>query len=727
MSFPHYSQLEYSDCGATCLRIILKYYKKNSSLPYLRELCQTTRVGVSMKDLVNAAQVLHFEALTVLCTQEWLEENAVLPCIIHWKQEHFVVLYKISNGYYYISDPGFGKVKLKAEHFNLWWKDSAEKGIALLLEPRDDFNDLQLDTISFRKVFQGALTYYRSALENQYRNLAILFLIIAAGSTLIYLFPKTMQMMVDNGIKGKNVGILWSILWFQLSIVLGQTLLNWLQGWLRVKISMDVSVRMVTQLLHKIIKLPVKYFDLKTPTDIFQRIEDQKHIERFISEQLLQTVFSAVLTVILGARLFAFSAVIGTVFFSVSLLSIAWLFLFYRFRRQIDYTNFRLSSENHNLVTEMITGMVEIKVNNSQHKKISQWSDLQAKIFSLKKRTLHLSIYQNFGVQFITQLKNIVITFISAYWVINGHLTLGAMLSIGYIIGLLSSPIESLASFSQSAQDAQLSLTRLDEIMSRENEVTEKQSAVGSIESCISINNLVFKYEGSYQNPVLTKVNVKIPVGKVTAIVGNSGSGKTTLVKLLLSFYQPTSGNITLDNKDLNSLNPEDWRERCGIVLQDGYIFSGTIADNIAVGEQKPDMDKLWTAARIACIEDFIMDLPMRFNSKVGNTGVGISGGQKQRILIARAVYKNPDFIFLDEATSALDSNNEKRIMANLTDFFRGKTVIIIAHRLSTVKNADQILVLDGGKVSETGHHQQLTQQRGRYFELVKNQLELGN
>jgi ATP-binding cassette subfamily B protein len=728
MSFPHYSQLEYSDCGATCLKIILKYYNKKSSLGQLRDLCETTRAGVSVGDLVNAANKLRFETVSLLCTSQWLIENAVLPCIIHWKQDHFVVLYKITDKYFYISDPAFGKIRLKHDVFANWWKEDAEKGIALFLEPKADFNELQLVSSTFKERVGRSFSYFKDAVKDQHGLIGALLLIIIFSSAIIYVFPKTMQTVIDKGIQRKNVTILWSVLGFQLALIFGQNLFNWIQGWVRVKFSMRISVKMITQLLLKVIRLPVRFFDSRVPTDIFQRIEDQKNVELFISEQLIQTIVSVVLTIVLTVRLFGYNTDIGCIFSILSIVSVSWVFMFYRLRRQLDYTNFRLNSENHNLVNEIIHGMVDVKVNNAQDKKISQWKRLQTKIFVLKNRVLQLGVYQNIGVQLLTQLKNVFITFLCAYLVIKGQLSIGTMLSIGYITGLLSNPIDSLANFSRTIQDAQLSLTRLDEIMQRKNEVIEDAGYL-DVEPMqkIELRNVSFKYEGSSQPYVLSDINIEIPIGKVTAIVGSSGSGKSTIFKLLLNFYTPQKGNILIDETNFELMNPEKWREQCGIVLQDGYIFSGTFADNIAVGDTQPDMEKLINAARIACLIGFIEKLPLQFNTKIGNTGMGLSGGQKQRLLIARAIYKNPKYLFLDEATSSLDSNNERQIMQNLDEFFKGRTVVIIAHRLSTVKNADQIIVIENGRLEETGHHRELTRVKGKYFQLVKNQLELGN
>jgi ATP-binding cassette, subfamily B, bacterial len=727
MGFPHFSQLEYSDCGATCLKIILKYYNKSCSLDYLRDLCNTTRSGVTMSDLVVAAQKLHFETISVLCTTDWLIENAVLPCIVHWKQEHFVVLYKATKNYFYISDPAYGKIKLARRVFENWWKENSEKGIVLFLEPTESLKEIKLPSSGFGESFKRSLTYYREATQNQSRVFLGILLLVALGSLVMYVFPMTMQMIIDKGVGPKNVSVLWYALAFQLALVFGQMLFGWLQGWLRVRLSMNVSVRMITKLILKVVKLPVRFFDIKVPTDIFQRIDDQKHIEHFISEQLVQTFFSVIITICLCLRLFSYNLLIGLVFTALSIVSVLWIFLFFRLRRQLDYTNFRLNSENHNLVNEIIYGMVEIKINNAQDKKVGQWQELQKRIFSLKKKILNLGVYQSIGVQLLTQIKNVVITFLCALWVVNGELTLGTMLSIGYITGLLANPIDSLANFSHAAQEAQLAFSRLDEIRSRDDEVKPGQKVLSAGPyKRVTFNNVSFKYEGSINQNVIDDLCITFPVGKVTAIVGNSGSGKTTLLKLLLCFYNPQQGSILLDDLDFKSLNPESWRQNCGIVLQDGFIFSGTIAENISIGEEHPNVERLWEAARIACIDEFISMLPMKFNTKIGNTGIGISGGQRQRILIARAVYKNPNFIFFDEATSSLDANNERKIMENLAVFFKGKTVVVIAHRLSTVKNADQIIVLDGGRVSETGTHETLTRVKGKYYELVRNQLELG-
>lgn len=723
--FPHFSQLEYSDCGATCLKMILKFYGKDCSLEYLRELCQTTREGVSMSDISKAAQKLKFSVLPILSTNRWFKENVVLPCIIHWKQDHFVVLYKIKNGNFYISDPAYGKVKLKQDVFYSWWKENSERGIALFLEPTSGFEELTLPYNKYMTTFKKIRDFFKTVTKNQRKLFVWISFTMAMLLVIVYVFPRTIQLVYDKGIHEKNVSVLISILAFQLLLVVGQAVFTWMQNWFRVKASMNINIKMLSLLLYKIIKLPIRFFDIKTPTDILQRINDQRNIEVFITQDLLQIIFSLIMAFVLAIRLFLYNTTVGIIFSTLTIVSVFWVALFYKWRQRLDYTNFRLASENYNLVNEFIYGMIEIKINEAQHKKISQWDDLQKRMLNLKMRSLKLGVYQNTGVQILTQLKNIIITLFCAYAVIQGAFTMGVMLSVGYIVGMLVAPIDSIVGFSKSAQDAQLSFIRLDEILSRENEVKADNVNMPSLTKGVFVKDVFFKYDGGGHNFVIKGVNFVIPLNKTTAIVGSSGSGKSTLLKLLLNFYQPQKGNILLDETELSKINPEQWRRQCGIVLQDGYIFSGTIGENIALGDSIPDGIRLYEAANVACLTDFIETLPMKFDTKIGGTGSGISGGQKQRILIARAVYQNPNFIFFDEATSNLDSNNERKIMRNLTSFFINKTVIIIAHRLSTVKRADQIIVLEDGHIKEVGTHGELLANRDKYYDLIRDQLEL--
>lgn len=678
-----------------------------------------------MADISNAAQKLKFSVLPILSNSRWFKENVVLPCIIHWKQDHFVVLYKIRKGYFYISDPAYGKIRLKQDVFYNWWKENSERGIVLFLEPTDGFEDLILPYNKHITSLKNASNFFKTVTKNQRKFFVWILLTMVVLLTIVYVFPKTIQLVYDKAIHEKDVSILISILAFQLLLILGQAVFTWMQNWFRVKASMNINIKMLSLLLYKIIKLPVRFFDIKIPTDILQRINDQKNIEVFITEHLLQIIFSLVMAVILAIRLFLYNTTVGLIFSTITIVSVFWVSLFYKWRRRLDYTNYRLASENYNLINEFIYGMVEIKINEAQDKKINQWNDLQKRMFHLKMKSLQLGVYQNTGVQILTQLKNILITLFCAYAVIKGSFTMGIMLSVGYIVGMLAAPIDSIVDFSKSVQSAQLSFMRLDEILSRDNEVKIDNVNMPTLNKGVFVKDVFFKYDGGGHTFVIKGVNFTIPLNKTTAIVGSSGSGKSTLLKLLLNFYQPQKGNIFMDETELFKINPEQWRRQCGIVLQDGYIFSGTIGENIALGDTNPDKNRLWEAANVACLNEFIEKLPMKFDTKIGSTGTGISGGQKQRILIARAVYQNPKFIFFDEATSNLDSNNERKIMKNLASFFINKTVIIIAHRLSTVKRADQIIVLEDGHIKEVGTHERLITNKDKYFDLIRDQLEL--
>ncbi|MGO4293374.1 peptidase domain-containing ABC transporter [Chitinophaga sp. RAB17] len=726
--FPHFTQLEFSDCGPTCLKIILKYYGKDCSLAHLRDICAVTRAGITMGDLITAARVLHFNATVYQMTVESLTRNKILPCILHWKQDHFVVLYKISEkGYFYISDPGYGRIKMPAREFLRMWQGNNEKGVALLLIPTEEFLTAPFPPVQKWEGLKKGLTFTAHHLREHRGKLLLLIVFLLLSTSLAYLLPITMQQLVDKGINPKNINVVWAVLLFQGGILMGQILFDWLRGLIGVRFSTQVSMEVVSQFLYKLIRLPVRFFDNRMNADILQRIDDQQRIELFLTQRIIQTLFSIVLITILSVRLLHYNAPVFPVFFFMSAFSITWIFLFQAQRKNIDYYNFRLASENRNAQMELITGMREVKINNAQHNKVSTWRKIQLELYQLKLQSLRLNLYQTMGVSAITQLKNIIINALCAVWVIRGDITIGEMMGIGYITGMLSAPIESLADFMRIAQEAIISVERIDEIHRKEDENNaDKIPPPDVIHDGIFLEDVSFKYDGSYQPYVLKNISLHIPKGQITAIVGSSGSGKTTLLKLLLGFYSLQNGRISIDKTDMRNVNTDHWRNRCGIVMQDGYIFSGTILENIALSDDTPDIQRLWEALRIACLDDFINSLPMKFNTKIGNSGADLSGGQKQRILIARAVYKNPDFLYLDEATSSLDARNEKAIINNLDSFMKNKTVVIVAHRLSTVKNADQIIVLEKGEIIEHGTHTELVQSRNKYFELIRNQLELG-
>lgn len=725
--FPHYSQVEHSDCGAVCLKIILKYYGKKCDLKFLRELTQVTRSGITLQDINNASKQLQFSTNPIRANIEGLKANVHLPCILHWEQEHFIVLYKIKKNKFYISDPSFGKLKLKEDEFNkLWTNLNNEGGIAIELKPKKDFNSIELP--KEKNNFFGLLIFIKSILVNQTNKIFWLFLVIGLSTIISYVFPQTIKNLFDKGYSTKDINILWTIFGFQLLLFFGQAIVNLIQNFIGIHFSTQVSIKMLTNLLQKTIKLPIYFFENRLYSDILQKIEEQSKIEQLLTKQLISTIFSFFLFVALAIRLMVYNIYLALGFIFLTLFSVFWMFIFYNKRKAIDYYSFKLISENKNHLIEMITGMVSIKISNAQYLKIDKWKSLQNKIYSLKVRSLILDNYQNYATSFFKQLFTLSITFLCSYWVISNKMSIGEMLSIGYIIGLISQPIENIILFVRSFQDSKLVYNRTQEIYKNEDENINLSDGKNEIVlNDISINNLNFKYYGGNQPYVLKNISTKIPNGKVTAIVGESGSGKTTLLKLLLSFYPINEGEILIGDIQLLKLNHDWWRKQCGVVMQDGYIFSGTIGDNISMEGDNWDEEKLIKACTIACIYDFIISLPLGFKTKIGNAGNDLSGGQKQRIFIARAVYSNPHFLLFDEATSSLDAKNETLIMRNLKEVFKGKTVIIIAHRLSTVKNADNIIVLKKGQIVETGNHRELVYNKGVYYNLVKNQLELGS
>jgi ATP-binding cassette subfamily B protein len=719
------------DCGPTCLRMILHQYGKKYSLAELRTLCQVTRSGVTLQDITNAAKQVGFETLAgMLNTTELCQ--VPLPCILHWNQEHFVVLYQIDkkrNGdnIFYIADPGYGKIKLSVEEFKKQWQPNNTKGVALLLEPDANFNDIVPQPIeeNYWRHIGLFLNKYLIAQKTKISAICALLLLATLSS---WAFPYLLTYMIDNGVNKGNINIVWWVLAAQMVLFTSQMIADWIRGLVSVHLSMQLSMNIILDFLKKLVRLPIGFFDNRLYTDILQRLEDHSHIEGFLSYMVVQFLFSLLTFSFLSYTLAKYNVVIFLIFIALSILSTAWIFLFLNKRQMIDYARFRIRADNRNVITETIMGMTEVKINNAQNGKLDQLHNFQKKLYLLNVDSTNLLYYQQIGVYGINQLKGIIITFLCAYWVIHDQMSLGIMISISYILGQLNGPVQNFVDFFRSAQDAKIAFSRLDEIQRKDDENNNRKTAPPAlIKEGIRLKNVWFKYDGSHSPYVLQDTSLFIPKGKVTAIVGESGSGKTTLLKLLLNFYNPQKGNILIDNVDMSQINADKWRELCGIVLQDGHIFSGTIAENIALGIKNPDIERLHNVCQMTCLSDFVATLPLALDTKIGKAGMELSGGQKQRILIARAIYKNPAFLFLDEATSALDANNEKVITENLSSFYKGKTVVVIAHRLSTVKNADQIITLHQGKIIEIGSHIQLTQQKGYYYDLVKNQLELGN
>lgn len=728
-SFPFYKQPGAKDCGPTCLRIISRFYGKNIPLQQIRNLSETTREGSSLLGLSEAAENLGFKSLGIQIDFKTLVEEVPLPCIVHWNKQHFVVVYKIDKTQtVYISDPSYGLITYTKEEFIKSWignnaDENTEEGVVLLLETTPTFfkND-------FKEEESKASFSFLSKYLLKYKSLVIQLAIgLLAGSLLSLIVPFLTQSIVDVGIQNQDLNFIYLVLLAQVMLFLGRMGIEVIRSWILLHLSTRINISIISDFFIKLMKLPISFFDTRMTGDIMQRINDHHRIEQLLTSSSLNTLFSLVNLVIYSLVLLFYDYRLFLIYLIGASFYVIWLLFFLNKRKELDYKRFSQVSQEQSKVIELINGMQEIKMHNAEKQKRWGWEFLQVKLFKLRIKSLSLEQWQSVGGNFINQIKDILVSFLSAKLVLSGNLTLGMMLSVQYIIGQLNSPLIQLIDFIKQTQDAKISLERLGEIHDKEDEENiEEQYASEIPQKDIEIKDISFRYIGS-DSFVFKNLNLTIPYQKTTAIVGASGSGKTTLLKLLMKFYEPNTGEIKLGNTNLKNISPRFWREHCGVVMQDGYIFNETIAENIAVGEDYIDKNKLRKSVEIANIKDFIEELPLSYNTKIGNEGIGISGGQKQRLFIARAVYKSPEYIFFDEATSALDANNERIIMENLEQFFKGKTAIVIAHRLSTVKHADKIIVLDKGKVVEEGTHKELVTLKGEYYRLVKNQLELGS
>lgn len=770
-NFFFYKQFDAMDCGPTCLHMVAKYYGKNISLQSTKEKTQIGKEGVNLLGISEAAEAIGFRTQAVRLSYQALISKAKLPAILHWNQNHFVVLYKVKKKKIFIADPAKSLIWLSPEEFKKSWisnkKEGQEEGIALLLEPSPKFHENAGDAeerkssgLAFKNIFNYIFPYKKLIFQ--------LFIGLGVASLLQLFLPFLTQSVVDTGVNTGNIHFVYIVLLAQLALFAGRLVIEFVRGWILLHISTRINISILTDFLIKLMKLPVSFFDSKHTGDILQRMNDHSRIESFLTGTSLNVLFSLINLLIFSIVLIIFNTGIFAVFALASVLYSLWVIVFLKKRRILDYKRFAVAAKEQSATIQMVQGMQEIKLNGVERSMRWNWESLQAKLFLLSMKGLSLNQWQQAGAFFINEGKNIFITFLSAKAVIDGQMTLGSMLAVQYIIGQLNSPIEQMIGFVQSAQNAKISMERLNEIHTMENEEPEEKNLLQELpatfsrrlvggkmpvtsslfaqndssaqeestsihyngdiqDACIVFENVSFIYPGAGNDPVLRNINLTIPKGKTTAIVGVSGSGKTTLLKLLLKFYEPQQGEIKLDATSLSQISHKVWRGHCGVVMQESYIFSDTIAKNIAVGLEKPGMERLRHAAEIANARDFIEELPLGYNTKIGAEGTGISMGQKQRILIARAVYRDPEFIFFDEATNSLDANNESIILRKLDSFFNGRTVVIVAHRLSTVKNADQIIVLDQGVIAEKGTHQELTALRGEYYTLVKNQLELGN
>lgn len=730
--FPLYTQHDAMDCGPTCLRMIAAFYGKGYPQAYLREQCFITNEGVSMLGISEAAEKIGFHTIGVQVDTDKLTEDVPLPCILHWNQKHFVVLYRIrktrNDTLFYIADPAGSKIKFNKEEFMRCWISSrnGEKktGVALCLEPTPEFYNSCTydDEPADRKNFAFLFSYLKP-----YKGLiAQLFIGLTVGSLLQLILPFLTQSVVDFGITNQNIGFIYLVLLAQLVLVISSTSVEFIRGWILLHIGMRVNISLISDYLAKLMRLPVAYFDTKMTGDILQRINDHTRIQSFLTNTSLATLFSIVNVAVFGMIILFYNVMIFCIFFGGSLLYVAWVWIFMKQRATLDHKMFAQNAANQSNMVQLVNGMQEIKLNACEQRKRWEWEHIQARIYRITVKGLALAQYQQSGAILINQLKNVIITALVATLVTKGKITLGMMLSIQYIIGQLNSPIDQLIGFFQQYQDARLSLDRLQEVYEKKDEVDSGKALIRNItDSDIEIKDLTFRYDKLCDKPVLDNINILIPKDKTTAIVGLSGSGKTTLLKMILGFYKPDNGEIIVGNSNIENYDKRTWRKNCGIVMQDGFIFSDSIANNIAPGAEHIDEERMMTAADTANIREFIEELPLGYNTKIGAEGHGLSMGQKQRILIARAVYKNPKYIFMDEATNSLDANNESIIMRRLASFMHGRTAIVIAHRLSTVRDADNILVMEDGKIREQGSHQELIAMKGVYYTLVKNQLNV--
>lgn len=731
-SFPLTLQHDSMQCGIACLQMICKYFGRDYTLSALSKHCFATTEGVSLLGISEAADTLGLHTLSARATVDELAENP-LPAILHWNQNHFVVLYKVKKGRkFHISDPAKGRITYGYDEFIAHWASTLSygrpAGIVMFFEMTPAFFEFKMDGMtdaserrSFRFLF-GYIKKYR-----KYFLQIVIGLILGSGMQLV--LPFLTQAIVDEGIKGKDLNIIWLILLGQLMLTASRTTIDFYRRWILLRIGMNINISLLSDFFVKLLKLPMSFFDTKLMGDLMQRMSDHSRVNNFLTQNCLNVTFSMLTFVVFSVVLFMYSKFVFCIFLLGSLGYGCWLLSFLRRRKVIDYELFEQQSTNNNRTYEFITSMQEIKLQDCERRKCKEWETVQHDLFRVQQKSLKLQQTQEAGSICINEIKNMVITVVAAASVIHGDITLGMMLAIQYIIGQLNSPVEQLMQFFYSLQDVKISLERINEIhlMKDENGKEGLKKQVEDASEGITLRHVDFKYDPHAMYKTLDDINIHIPHGKVTAIVGASGSGKTTLIRLMLGYYPVSGGKLTIGGTDVNTLNKKWWRRQCGVVMQEGAIFSESIARNIAVDDNDVNQEQLYQAADLACIKDDIFYLPLRFNTKIGRDGMGLSQGQKQRILIARAIYKNPDYLFLDEATNSLDASNEYDIVTNLEKFYAGKTVVIVAHRLSTVRNADQIIVLKHGQVVEIGNHESLTAKRGTYYKLVRNQLELGS
>lgn len=720
-------QLNNMDCGPSCLLFISQYHGKKYPLNYLRELCQISRQGVSLKGINVGAISIGFNTLpTTLSIEKLIEMKPFLPCILHWDQNHFVVLKKIDkikyNVFFTIMDPRIGSVKLPVVDLEKSWLSASGKGTALFVNTSEIFYNKEIPKVEQVK-WISLLKY----LKPHKRKFIGLSLSVLFGAMISLVLPFLTKALIDEGITKKDIGIVKLILFAQLALFLGSLVISVVRNWITLFLGTNLNIKLITDFIHKLVKLPMRHFDTQMIGDLNQRIVDNERIERLLTSESVSIFFSIITFFIFSAILIYFNVLIFTIYTVLTILSILWSAYWLKKRKTLDFHEFQIKSKNQESIFEIFSGIRDLKLYQLENYKLNKWKSVRNELLDLQMKMLKIDQLQGSGYQFINQLKNIFVTYFAANLVIKGEMTLGMLLSISYIIGEMNGPISQFVNFLRRAQDGKLSFKRLSEINKIAPEDSSNQISLPKykvFKDTIKVENLNFSYNGDIDNYVLKNINLVIENKKVTAIVGHSGSGKTTLMKILLKFYDPTTGNVFFNNVDSKQITSSSLRENVGTVLQDGFIFSESIERNVITGNVF-EKNKFKKALKTACIYEFVNSLPKKEKTIIGSLGNNISTGQKQRFLIARALYKNPEYLFLDEATSALDSKTEKNIHNNLKEYFKLKTVVVIAHRLSTVKNADKIIVLDNGSIAEIGNHKELIELKGNYYDLICNQLEI--
>lgn len=721
--FPHEFQMDAKDCGPACLKIIAKYYGKYYSLQYLRDKCGITREGVSFLDISYAAKQIGLRTISVRATLNDLIHAVVLPCIIHWDNNHFIVIYKVTPQKIYVSDPAKGLLSYTHEKFvKNWYKKDEEIGVLLALEPMANFMQIEAHEKKERyKTFSSLLDYFMPYKQAFY----VLFFIMFIATLLQALLPFISKAVIDTGIQTRDINFIYMVLVGNAILLLSITLSNILREWVLLHVTARVNISLLSDYLIKLMKLPVSFFENKLVGDILQRAGDHERIRNFIMNNSLGMLFSVITFVIFSIILLVYHKIIFFIFIAGSALYAGWVLVFLNVRKKIDWENFELSSKNQSHWVETIESIQEIKVNNYEDQKRWKWEGIQARLYRVNQKVLKVNAAQSLGAQFINSMQNMMITFYCAIAVINGEITFGVMVSVQFIIGMLNGPVAQFIGFIQAAQYAKISFMRINEIhqIEEEEDGCASNNIVLPQNKSLIVRNLTFQY--SPQSPlVLKNVNLIIPEGKVTAIVGDSGSGKSTLLKLLLRLYKPSYGEVMIGGMNVNNVSLRQWRSRCGCVMQEGKLFNDTIMNNIVLNEEDIDYQALKQAVDVANISREIEQMPQGYQTLIGEMGRGLSGGQRQRILIARALYKKPDYIFLDEATNSLDSINEQKIVQALDAMFVNRTAVIVAHRLSTIRKADQIIVLKGGVIVEIGNHESLMEHKQYYYTLIQSQYQ---